>query len=128
MSGPPRWLLSRWVVVPGAIALAVLGWNAYVAANATGELRGRVVDAAGAPVPGATVVLFNRSFVTNDERARTTADATGAFRFADNASHAVQLEAAAPGLGRSPRVTLQLWFRAQDRTVEEPLRLPGRAS
>jgi protocatechuate 3,4-dioxygenase beta subunit len=121
----PGWLLSRWVLVPGGLALAVLGWNLHVAANAGGVLEGRVVDAAGRPVPGAEVVLYARSFVTNDERGRTRTGPDGAFRFEGNDSHALQLQAAAPGLGRSERVTVRLWFRAQDTRLAAPLRLPG---
>jgi len=124
----PRWLLSRWTVVPGTLALVVLGWNLYVAANDNGVLEGRVVDAAGRPVEGAEVVLYARSFVTNDERQRTRSGPGGAFRFEGNASHALQLQAEAPGIGRSERVTVRLWFRAQDRRLAEPLRLSGRAT
>ncbi|MGG5808583.1 carboxypeptidase-like regulatory domain-containing protein [Falsiroseomonas sp. CW058] len=126
---PPRarWWASRWVVVPGGIAAVVVGWNLHVAASAGGVVEGRVVDAAGRPVPGAQVLLFERSFVVSNESQRTTADAEGRFRFTGNASHAVQLQAVAGAL-RSDRVLLRLWFRAQDRRMEEPLRLPAAAS
>jgi hypothetical protein len=121
-----RWWASRWVVVPGLIAVAVLGWNLHVAAHAGGTVAGRVVDAAGRGVAGATVLLYERSFITNNEKQRTLSDADGAFRFAGNASHAVQLQAEAAG-ARSERVTLRLWFRAQDARLAEPLRLAARA-
>jgi hypothetical protein len=115
------WLLSRWIIVPAVILAVVIGWNIHVAANATGEVRGRVVDAAGRPVPGATVQLFERAFVVNTEKQRTTTDAVGNFRFQGNASHAVQLQAEAPGAGKSERVTLRLLFRAQDADLGAPL-------
>ncbi len=121
MSRAPRWLLSRWVVVPGTLLLLVLGWNIHVAANATGVVRGRVVDSAGQPVAGATVLLFERSFVVNTEKQRTTSDPRGRFRFEGNASHAVQLQAEAPDGARSDRVTLRLLFRAQDADLPSPL-------
>jgi protocatechuate 3,4-dioxygenase beta subunit len=127
-AGVPAWLRSRWVTVPGGIALVVLGWNLYVAANAGGTVEGRVVDAAGRPVPGATVRLYERAFITNDEKQRTTTDAAGRYRFAGNTSHAIQLDAEGPSGGRSPRMTVRLWFRAQDRRVDTPLRLPGGAA
>ncbi len=117
------WLLSRWVVLPAALASVVLGWNLYVAAHAGGVVEGRVVDAAGRAVPGAEVVLYGRSFVTNDERQRTRAGDDGTFRFTGNASHALQLQAEAPGLGRSERVTVRLLFRAQNTRLETPLRV-----
>jgi lipopolysaccharide export system protein LptC len=117
----PGWMRSRWFVVPAALAAIVLGWNIHVARNATGEVRGRVVDAAGRPVPGATVQIFERAFVVNTEKQRAVTDAAGAFRFQGNASHAVQLQAEAPDGAKSPRVTLRLLFRAQDADLPRPL-------
>lgn len=122
---PRPWLMSRWVIVPGLIAAITLGWNAYVAANATGVVEGRVVDRLGNPVSGATVTLFNRSFITNDPRQRTVTGPDGRFRFENNDSHAVQLEAET-GSDRSQRVTVRLWFRAQGRLLEAPLVLAAR--
>ncbi|HEY1328310.1 MAG TPA: carboxypeptidase-like regulatory domain-containing protein [Casimicrobiaceae bacterium] len=119
-----RWLASRWVLVPGAIAVAVVAWLGYVGAHDHGVVEGRVVDASGRPVSGATVMLFERGFVTHQERERTTTDAQGAFRFADNRSHSIQLEADAPGLGRSERRVVRLWFAAQDVKLARPLRFP----
>jgi len=119
---------SRWVVVPALLVLVVLGWNAYVWTHAGGVVAGRVVDAAGRGVKGAEVILYARSFVTNDERQRTRTDAAGDFRFTGNASHALQLQAEAPGLGRSERVTVRLLFKGEDVTVERPLRFAGPAS
>lgn len=117
---PPGWITSRWFIVPATILLAVVGWNIHVARNATGEIRGRVVDASGNPIPGATVRLFERSFVVNTEKQRTATGPQGHFRFHGNASHAVQLQAEAPA-GRSERVTLRLLFRAQDADLPAPL-------
>jgi hypothetical protein len=117
-----RVLLSRFVVVPVAIVVAVGIWNAYVALHAHGRLAGRVIDAVGQPVAGATVVLFTHDFVTQVEKARTSTDAGGAFLFGENDSHLVQLQAQVGKLS-SPRVTIRLWFRGQDRVLAEPLRL-----
>jgi protocatechuate 3,4-dioxygenase beta subunit len=119
------WLRSRWVVVPAAILASTLAWNVYVAAHATGVIEGRVVDRSGRPVEGATVTLFNRSFITNDPRQRTMTGPEGRFRFEGNDSHAVQLEAEVEG-HRSERMTVRLWFRAQERRLETPLVLAGR--
>ncbi|MFI4980574.1 MAG: carboxypeptidase-like regulatory domain-containing protein [Nevskiales bacterium] len=115
-------LRSRFVLVPAAIGVAVLLWNVYVSLHAHGVVVGRVVDAAGRPAAGATVVLFERDFVNQNEHARATTDTNGNFRFDNNRSHLVQLEAQS-GAAHSPRVTLRLWFRAQDRALPEPLRL-----
>lgn len=116
----PPWMTSRWFVVPATLLAVVLGWNLHVAANANGEVRGHVVDGAGRPVAGAAVLLFERSFVVNTEKQRTTTSADGSFRFAGNASHAVQLQAESSD-GKSERVTLRLLFRAQDATLPAPL-------
>lgn len=116
------WLRSRWVIVPGGMLLFTLAWLAYVGQHDHGLIEGRVVDAAGQPVAEATVLMFERGFVTHQERARATTDGAGRFRFTDNRSHSVQLEAAAPGLGRTERRIVRLWFAAQDTSLEAPLR------
>jgi hypothetical protein len=124
-----RWrrvLLSRFFIVPAVLIAGIGGWNAYVDLHAHGLLAGSVVDAAGKPVSGATVILSVHDFVTQVEKARTRTDSAGWFRFDDNNSHLIQLEARA-GSTASPRVTIRLWFRGQDWIVTEPLRLPGGA-
>ena len=121
-SGIGSWARSRWVIVPGAMLAFTLGWLMYVNAHNHGIVEGKVVDAAGQPVAGATVQLFERGFVTHQERGRTTADEQGVFRFADNRSHSIQLEAEVPGMGRTDRRVLRLWFAAQDAQLAEPLR------
>jgi len=50
MSGWRRILFNRFVLVPGAIVLAIVLWNVYVATHNHGLITGRVVDAAGQPV------------------------------------------------------------------------------
>jgi hypothetical protein len=119
------WLKSRWVIVPGGMIVGTLAWLVYVNGHNHGLVEGRVVDAAGGPVAGASVRLFERGFVTHEERGRATSDAHGVFRFADNRSHSIQLEAEAPGLGRTDRRILRLWFAAQDAVLAEPLRFPA---
>ena len=117
-----RILLSRFVIVPALLAVLVAGWNLYVSLHDHGLLAGRVVDARGAPVAGATVILFMHDFVTQVEKARTKTEAGGVFHFTRNESHLVQLQAEEPG-ERSPRITVRLWFRAQDRVLRAPLQL-----
>jgi hypothetical protein len=117
-----RVLMSRFLIVPLVLVVSIVGWNVYVDAHAHGLLRGRVVDASGKPVAGATVILFAHDFVTQVEKARTTADAQGGFRFDGNNSHLIQLQAI-EGNATSPRITVRLWFRAQDRVLRKPLRI-----
>ena len=115
---------SRFFTVPFAIAAAVLAWNVYVTLHAHGIVAGWVVDEAGRPAAGVTVILFERDFINQVERARTRTGPDGAFRFTENRSHLVQVEAR-EGDAHSPRRTVRLWFRSEDRTLEQPLHLPA---
>jgi hypothetical protein len=125
MSGWRRILFNRFVLVPGAIVLAVALWNIYVATHNHGLVIGRVIDAAGRPVADATVALWVFNFVTYEERERVKTDADGVFRFTNNPSHKIQISAEKQGVGRSPRMPVFLYFRAQDTTLDAPLRLVG---
>ncbi|HTW71617.1 MAG TPA: carboxypeptidase-like regulatory domain-containing protein [Acetobacteraceae bacterium] len=120
------WLLNRFVVVPVVLALIVLGWNIYVSLHAHGVIAGEVVDASGRPVAGATVTLYHLNFITEVKTGETRTNGQGRFRFTDNNSHLIELQAAAGG-ATSPRVTVRLWFRAQDRDLASPLTLHGLA-
>jgi hypothetical protein len=117
-----RWWTSRWFIVPALMLATVLGWMAYVGRHANGLIEGRVVDAQGRPVPDATIRIFDRGFVTHQERGRTRSDAQGNFRITDNQSHSVQLEAETAALGRSERYELRLWFAGQDARLAQPIR------
>ena len=123
---PIRHLRSRWVIVPGTMLVVTVAWLLYVNAHNHGRLEGRVVDASGAPVAGAKVLLFERGFVTHEEKARAVTGADGRFRFDNNPSHSVQLEAEAPELGRTNRQIVRLWFAGQDTVLAEPLKFPTR--
>ena len=125
MAGWRGILLNRFVLVPGAIVLAVALWNIYVATHNNGRLTGHVVDAAGQPVADATVSLWVFNFTTYEEKQRVKTDADGVFRFTNNPSHRIQISAEKPGVGRSQRLPVFLYFRAQDTTLDAPLRLAG---
>jgi len=127
---PPRppWrrvLLNRFVLVPVTIAVVVLVWNIYVVTHDHGVITGRVIDASGKPVAGATVKLWVYNFVTYEEKEHVETDAEGAFRFTDNPSHKIQISAEKPGVGHAERIPIFLYFRAQDITLAKPLRLVG---
>lgn len=109
-----RLLTHRFFLVPLAVALLVAGWNAYIAFNDDGLIVGEVRDRAGAPVPGATVVFFERNFIYYQEKQRTTTDARGAYRFDGMQVHVGQLEARTADGRHSERRQLRLWFRAQN--------------
>jgi hypothetical protein len=120
-----RLLLNPFVLVPGAIAAAIVAWNIYVRTHDNGIVEGRVVNERGEPVRDAVVALWVLNFTTFVEKTRTRTGPDGRFRFEDNGSHNIQLAAEKGGVGRSPRVPVRLYFKAQDVTVREPLRLTG---
>ncbi|MGD9881261.1 MAG: carboxypeptidase-like regulatory domain-containing protein [Reyranella sp.] len=113
-----RLLRHRFVAVPLTLVAIVLAWNIYIAFNDNGILEGQVRDRSGAPVPGATVIFFERNFIYYEEKVRTTTDARGDFRFTGLAVHVGQLEAVTDDGRRSDRRQVRLWFRAQDTEVK----------
>jgi hypothetical protein len=120
----PLWrklVLNRFVLVLGVIAVSVLVWNVYVSTHNHGRVSGQVLDANGRPVPGATVVLWVLNFTTYVEKTRVTTDANGRFLITDNDSHNIRLAAEKAGAGRSARVPVRLYFRAEDIDLSEPL-------
>jgi hypothetical protein len=120
-----RLVINRFVLVPATIAVAIALWNGYVATHDHGIVVGRVVDAAGQPVPDAAVVLWVLNFTTYVEKTRATTDSAGRFVITNNDSHNIRLAAEKPGVGRSARVPVRLYFRAQDVELNEPLILSG---
>lgn len=120
-------LRSRFVIVPLLLAILIGGWNLYVLQHDHGHLSGVVTTAAGQPVPDATVILYQQQFTNQIEHARTRTDAGGRFRFSGNDSHMVQLQARTADGGESPRVTVRLWFKAQDRMLSHPLVIGARS-
>ena len=122
----PFWwkaLVNRFVIVPALLVLIAGAWNIWVLGHDHGLVAGRVVDAQGHPVEGATVTLWVYNFTTFDEKARRTTAADGSFTFSSNPSHNIELSAEKPGLGRSTRVPIRLYFRAEDTVLKEPLKL-----
>jgi hypothetical protein len=120
-----RWVLNRFVLVPAVIAVAVMLWNIYVSTHNHGLVTGRVVDASGQPVTGATVVLWVLNFTTYVEKSRATTDEGGRFFIRDNDSHNIRLAAEKAGVGRSERMPVRLYFRGQDIELTQPLVLLG---
>lgn len=120
-----RLLVNRFTIVLASIALVVAIWNAYIALHDHGVVEGRVVDAAGQPVEGATVVLWVLDFTTFVEKTRATTDVDGRFVIHGNDSHNIQIEAEKPGVGRAPRIPVRLYFKAEDVRLPSPLVLAG---
>ncbi len=112
-----RVLGHRFVAVPLALALVVVAWNVYISFNDHGIIAGEVLDGAGGPVAGATVVFFGRNFIYYEEKQRAVTDARGRYRFTGMDTHIGQLEARTDDGRRSERRQLRLWFRSQDTEV-----------
>jgi len=112
---------SRFFVVPAGIAVAVIAWNVYISMHDDGVVRGRVVDASGRPVEGATVLMLEETFTTHTDRGRVTTGPDGRFEFLDNRSHHVLLRAEKPGVGRSEQQEVRLAFRAQHVDLASPI-------
>jgi hypothetical protein len=118
-----RWLLNRFVLVPLLLVLITAGWNAWVFTHNHGVVIGRVLDASGAPVAGADVKLWVFNFSTFVVKASTTTGPDGSFMFDNNPSHNIQISAEKSGIGRSARVSVRLYFSAEDFRLKQPLRL-----
>jgi hypothetical protein len=123
-----RWLLNRFVVVPGLLLIVAAVWNVWVITHNHGIVSGRVVDASGAPVEGAEVKLWVFDFATFAEDASTRTKADGSFEFANNPSHNIQVSAEKSGVGRSARVPIRLYFKSEDVVLKQPLRLSKASS
>ena len=117
-----RWLVNRFILVPGCLFLIALVWNAWVFSHNHGLVAGRVIDASGAPVEDAEVKLWVFNFTTFVEQASTRTRSDGSFEFTKNPSHNVQLSAEKAGVGRS-RIPLRLYFQSEDVVLRRPLRL-----
>jgi Carboxypeptidase regulatory-like domain len=118
-----RWLINRFVLVPGCLIVLAAGWNMWVVTHDHGIVVGRVEDSKGDPVEGAEVKLWVFNFTTFAETATTRSQADGSFEFTSNPSHNIQLSAEKPGVGRSPRIPVRLYFRSEDVVLKAPLRL-----
>jgi protocatechuate 3,4-dioxygenase beta subunit len=121
------WLLNRFVLVPLTLVVIALGWNAFVLTHNHGIVAGRVVDAKGAPVEGAEVQLWVFNFATFNIKASTRTGSDGSFTFENNPSHNIQVGAEKPGVGRSARISIRLYFQSEDYRLTQPLQLTGGA-
>ena len=121
MTAITDWLFNRVTVTFALIAIIVMGWNAYVDAHDDGILQGRVVDQSGAPVTGAQVILNERTIVSLAPIAETVTDADGTFTFSAHDRHALVLVAQKEGVGSSDRIEVKLYFRNQNRQLEQAI-------
>jgi hypothetical protein len=116
-------LWNRYTVTFGGMALLAGLWNLYVISNNDGIISGRVVGPDGRPVEGATVVLSEKTLLVSAPRAKTTTDVHGSFRFSGHTLYHLYLEASKEGVGRMPSKEFRLYFKGQNLTLREALRL-----
>jgi hypothetical protein len=107
------WIRNRFTITFGAIALAVVVWNFYVALNDGGHVSGQVVNAEGRPVDGAIVVLARKTVASVEKVAQASTDARGRYSFDHHGQYAIVLTATATD-GQSERRIMPLWFRNQN--------------
>jgi hypothetical protein len=115
--------LNRYTVTFGSIAIVAALWNVYIAFNNDGIIAGRVVGPDNRPVAGATVTLFQKTLYVAEPRDKTKTDKNGTFLFTGHESYKLWLEAIKKGCGKSPKEEYRLYFRNQNLTLNEPLRI-----
>lgn len=121
------WLINRVTITFATLLVVIVTWNLHVRAHDDGVLEGLVVDQGGQPVTGAKVVLNERTIVSLAPIAETTTDEAGRFRFERHDRHALVLTAEKDGLGASARIEVKLYFRNQNRALQDPIVLAGDA-
>lgn len=114
-------LLSRAALTLGTIVVLIVGWNIYILGNDDGRLSGTVVDLDGNPVADARVVTSELSLISRNIIDTTSTDQEGRFQFAAHDHHAMVLQAEKEGIGTSKRFEIRLYFRNQNRDLEEHL-------
>ena len=118
----PSWLLSRWVVVPAVLILATVGWNAWVTCTITDWWRGTSSAPTGRRWWAPRWCCWSRTsrlFPSAGGRSRRR----GRLPLQRQPDPSRPDLAEKPGIGRSDRTTLRLWFRSQDSVLPQALEL-----
>ena len=118
-----NWLLNRFTITFGGLAVVVSLWNLYVSAHATGLIAGRVVGPDDRPVAGATVLLSERTLLVTKPADRTVTDDEGRFAFEDQDLYRLYLAAEKEGVGEAAAREFRLYFKGQELVLEHPIRL-----
>lgn len=117
--GTTNWNLVILVVALLAAAAIAL----WTSTGRTGEIRGVVVHADGAPAVGATVRLREKTLNLIKEGVTTVSDGEGRFTFTDQGIIEFFIDARGAEGARSEEARYHLYFPGQDFSLPEPLRL-----
>lgn len=118
-----QWLINRFTMTFGSIAVVIIAWNVYVAGNNDGVLSGRVVGPDGSSAAHAEVQLSEQTIVSLNKLASTTTDDQGRFEFLRHDRHSLVLTARKDGIGSSDRYRVRLLFRNQNHEMDEAVTL-----
>lgn len=121
-----KWLINRFTLTFGILAVAIGGWNIYVAGNNGGLLTGQVVGPDGSSVANAQVQLSEQTIVSLNKLASTTTDDQGRFEFPRHDRFSLVLTAQKDGVGSSGRHRVRLLFRNQNHVMDEVVVLEAR--
>jgi hypothetical protein len=115
-----RYILNRFTLSFGSIAIIAMLWNGYVSLNDDGMIEGRVIDNSGAIVAQATVLLSRETVTSVELVDETLTDDSGRFNFDKHGEFSIILTAS-KGDFASKRRTIPLWFRNQNVDLASPL-------
>jgi hypothetical protein len=105
------------------LALLIGGWVVYINLNRDGIVTGLVVDEKGHPVPGATVVIREKTLNYTFPPIEVTTDDQGIYTFHDIDMIEFIIEAEKEQYEASEKKRYHLYFRGQHFQVPEALRL-----
>ena len=118
-----KWLINRFTITFGILAVVIVSWNVYVAGNNDGNLTGLVVGPDGRGIANAQVQLSEQTIVSLNKLASTATDDQGQFEFLRHDRHSLVITARKEGVGRSGRHRVKLLFRNQNHAMNEAVRL-----
>lgn len=111
-----RFFLAFFVLV---ILIAVV--NFYVSRHDDGILIGKVLDNQGAPVVKAKITLLKQALIGFEEIDSQYTDEEGTFRFSRHNQHHPALQVEADGYSKSDLRRVRLYFRNQNRQMQQPI-------
>lgn len=113
--------INRYTITFAITVVVALLWNLFVIFNDSGILTGRVVDRNNQPIADARVVLSEKTLLVTAPRDEVNTDANGYFRFEGHKLYHLYLEASKGDVGSSSSREVRLYFKGQNKNLNEPL-------